>query len=169
MTEPTMADFAGLLLEYLVGKTGTTKLRALQTPNGTTFITMGARNFQGDTLEAAFDQALDAVLKHYNPTSFEEYARLAAQYEAADEAKLKELIHELTKDGLTDLGKATEEMRQARQTIILNALALVLKEKPLPRDLDDLLDKTRRMSLDDLEPAELNEALKLLTEHTTKQ
>lgn len=151
--QPSLAEFAGWLLEYLIARAGTAKLKANQI-GGVTYIQVGSELFRGKTLEEAGDKLLYWLLTRCPERTPEEYAALATARLAIEKVDQERFIDELTKDGLSDFGKKVEQHRHDRGAKVFKAL----KDLSLPQQtsFDQILRAVREATaLEDLDAAEL--------------
>lgn len=164
----SMTEFTSLLLEYLVIKTGTTKLRAKDV-HGQIFVTIGEKDYHGRTLTETFDQVLRDVSNATAPMRPEEIERRAKDQDEKDRVQAEEVLEELTKEGMSHQGRVIEDIRRTRNILI--GEALIQTRATAPKDMIQLLEQTRRITgLNDLDMVELNHVLQsLFQNHTPSQ
>jgi len=108
----SLIDFTGRLLHHVIMKAETTEIW-LKKDEKVCTISAGTRVISGENESAAFDNFLTWIATRTPDISPEKYAAMDLDEKADDGSK--ELIEELTKEGMTEFGMQVEKLRKARE------------------------------------------------------
>jgi len=155
MAEPSVVNFAADFLEYVMVLAETTDIRAGEAFGGY-YVTIGKHKFEGEDKEQVFRKILYFLLVTPMTMTPEEYAEHAGHVLEMEAEQTEELLHELTKGGMSAFGQKVEEFRKGRGIKVQIALEEVNKESGLEWHMDELLLEVRgRTGLLDLDSGEL--------------
>lgn len=160
--QPSLATFSFELLQHLIKKAGSASIQMVTLPGKATIIA-GKHRFTASTKEEVLDTflrwAMNASFEHQDPDVL---ARAAAEKEALEKKEFESQLEELTKDGMTDFGKAAERAKQELRTRTL----ILLDEIDGNLQVGDVvnanyyLTKAHNMGYEEVSLADIYEAMK---------
>jgi len=162
-TAGTLTEFTGLLLEYLILKAGSTKLRAKKMGEAT-YLTIGDKSFSGRSTEHAFDQALLHVTTTKSTLRPDQIEAAALQAEAKERRDDAAFMEQLTGGGMSDLGRTVEMVKALRKVKVrdhYNQLIVQTDWEMVLTPVSLLAELKRRTGLEDLTLDEVTHALDL--------
>lgn len=157
----TLAEFTSRLLEEIMVAAGTTSLSARESIQGGYEIRVGrGLVVSGATPAQAYRKLMFWLLTHNTPL-MEGLQGEIAKAQVHEEERVAKLIGDLTRGGMSELGKELSEYRNTRGAAVFFALREVLDASPSGKEnsrrtLNDLLDEIRGVgNLADIAPEEL--------------
>lgn len=158
MNGSELANFSASLLEYVIGRAETIKLKAIRTPN-ITIIEIGDRQFKAVTLEEAFDTVFTFLLTRKVQFTPAQLQAMGREYDLVQEAESIREVEALTESGMNRLGITVEALKEERRLLIIQAAANL----PLNGSFDSILTELRKVP--DLSDIELPELWQVLSTH----
>lgn len=150
-----LAEFAGGVMEFIITRTGTSRL-AKSESFGSHLISVGPRT-NGQTLKFTGKSNFETFEKFFHWLRLVEVddispAEIALAATAAlklEEEQTREVIELLAEGGMTDFGKKVEEFRAEKGLIVQEALGLLYAKGQLSWRVDDILLNMQKLTGDE--------------------
>jgi len=156
ITEMSTVTFTQGLLQHIMTLAGSTTVRAGRIRDEFQ-ITIGETRIKGKNEEEAYRSLFYILLTKPYKMSAEEYASYAGEFFDMEEKETKNLIEELTKDGMSDFGQKVQTYRLERGAKISKVLSEIEAETGrIPLSISTLQDEIQRKTgYDDLDAQEI--------------